>query len=152
MNRKADNLGQDGLSQIIPNQHTVTACLVSFAQQNGFVNLQFKDSPHNRDNVLSAGKKYFSPEAKLKLARLTFARGGKPKSEPFNMVIMYNKDLHGSKMCPYLALKLINKEKFISLDRDHYMDIMKSVEFIITKIKLANNDGDVSTLTKQDGK
>jgi hypothetical protein len=112
----------------MPNQHTVTACLVSFARQNGFVDLQFKDSPHNRDDVLSAGKKYFSPEAKLKLARLTFARGGKPESEPFDMVIMYDEDLHGSKMCPYLALKLINKEKFVSLDRDHYMDVMKSVE------------------------
>ncbi|KAG1887034.1 hypothetical protein F4604DRAFT_1675086 [Suillus subluteus] len=135
----------------MPNEHTVTGCLVSFAQQNGFVDIQFKDSPHSRDDIISARKQYFSPEAQLGLARVTFASGGEHEdSEPFDMVILYDEDLHRSKTCPYLALKLINREAFVSLDRDNYMDVMKSVEFIITKIKPANKDDNASTSADKD--
>lgn len=113
----------------MPDEHTVTACLVSFTQQNGFVDIQLGDGPHDREDVFSAAKQYFSPDARLEVARVTFSSGGEHDTEPYDMAIIYDRELHGDKRCPYLALKLIEKEKIESLSRDHYMDVIKSVEW-----------------------
>jgi hypothetical protein len=111
------------------DEHTITACLVSFAQQNGFVDLQLKNGPLYRPNILKAGKKFFAPDAQLAEARVTFDTGGEPENKPFVMIVLYDRELHGTKECPYLALKLVNKDKIINLGKEHYMDVIKSVEW-----------------------
>lgn len=110
------------------NNHTVTTCLLSFANENGFVDIQLQNNHYDHHNVSSAAKKYFSPEVHLEEARITFLSGGQPEDEPYDMVILYDQDLHGTKTCPYLAFKVINKDRMTSIGREHYMDLMKVVE------------------------
>ncbi|KAG1839107.1 hypothetical protein DFJ58DRAFT_845794 [Suillus subalutaceus] len=132
------------------DEHTVTTCLVSFAQHNGFVNLQINNGPLHHRDVLSAGKIFFAPDVQLVDARVTFGSDGGPEDKPFDMVVLFDRGLHGTKECPYLALKLIDKEKIINLGREDYMNVMKSVEYVIARIQPADNETTECMATRED--
>jgi hypothetical protein len=44
------------------------------------------------------------------------------------MIILFDHELHGKQMCPYLAVKAINNEKITNLGREDYMEVMRVVE------------------------
>jgi len=111
-----------------PSVQTVTACLVSFAQENSFVDIQLKDKPLTQQNLFSAAYWFFAPEAELKAAKIAYSSKDEGKDNPFDMIILFDHELHGKQMCPYLAVKAINNEKITNLGREDYMEVMRVVE------------------------
>lgn len=125
---KPRNYEGNSNSHNMSNEHTVTACLVSFAQQNGFVDVQLNEGQLTQQNLFSAGRKFFRPEAQLKGARIAYSNGGESEGEPFDMIVLYDQGLHGKGACPYLAFKSINRSAIINVSRGDYMEVMRAVE------------------------
>ncbi|KAG1721642.1 hypothetical protein EDB19DRAFT_1917169 [Suillus lakei] len=123
------------------NKQTVTGCLVSFAPVNGFIEVQLNNGPPNHKNILSAARKYFAEEAQLKEVRISLDSGGE-EDLPVQMIVVFDNLLHGSMKCPYLALKLIEKEKIMNLNNKDYMTVIRCINYILMKIPAANKKED----------
>ncbi|KAG2738971.1 hypothetical protein P692DRAFT_20398775 [Suillus brevipes Sb2] len=111
------------------NNRSVTACLVSFTPNNGFVDLNIPNGPLDHQELWRRGRKYFSPEAEIKEFRVTFGYSDEPDlDEQFDIIVLYDHKAHGTRRCPYLAFKLINKEKIVDVERDDYMAVIKAID------------------------
>lgn len=106
---------------------TVTACFVHSSPASGFVELTLKD-PLDWWNLLVCSKKFFCPEADMQKCKITFCDTEKP-DERFQIIMFYDRNTHGTPMCPYLAYKLKNGDKLIDLDRDDYITVIKAIDW-----------------------
>ncbi|KAG1880091.1 hypothetical protein F4604DRAFT_1679203 [Suillus subluteus] len=134
--------------ETIDDEQTITACLVSFAQENGFVDIQLKKEPLTQKNLFAAAHKFFIPGAKLKGARVAYSSSGNGGDNAFDIIILFDQGLHGQQVCPYLAVKSINRDTITNLGRDDYMEVMRAVEFVMAKI-LPKGDGQEASISNQ---
>ncbi|KAG1753297.1 hypothetical protein EDB19DRAFT_1824042 [Suillus lakei] len=123
---------------------TITACLVSFTPDNGFVDLNIAHGPLNLQDLRTKGSKNFRSEAEIKQCRIKFG-GSKETNDPeFQIIVFYDHKLHGTNRCPYLAFKMIDKE-MISVDKEDYMAVIKSVDLIKHKLRPFEQDQEGSS-------
>jgi hypothetical protein len=83
--------------------------------------------PLDWHNLKICSKRFFSLTADIQKTSITF-RHTETAEEPFEIVIFYDQNLHGTPKCPYLAYKVEGKDNIVDLDRDDYVTMMKAVD------------------------
>ncbi|KAG2133026.1 hypothetical protein DEU56DRAFT_757245 [Suillus clintonianus] len=130
---------------------TITACLVSNSPANGFVDVIIRE-PFDRQNLLIRSKKFFHVDANIKECRITLSHT-EEQNNHFQLMILYDHELHGKHNCPYLAYKFIDKSNVDDLGREDYMVVMKAIDIsliIRMKRKIRPTDQVVQDETKED--
>ncbi|KAG2136447.1 hypothetical protein DEU56DRAFT_756352 [Suillus clintonianus] len=107
---------------------TITACLVSNSPANGFVDVIIRE-PFDQQNLLIRSKKFFHIDANIKECRITLSHT-EEQNDQFQLMILYDHELHRKHNCPYLAYKFIDKSNVDDLGREDYMVVMKAIDII----------------------
>ncbi|KAG2148936.1 hypothetical protein DEU56DRAFT_909234 [Suillus clintonianus] len=113
---------------------TISACLVSFSPDNGFVDLDIEPGLLKLQDLRTKGSKYFCSEAEIKQCRITFRGDKETNDAEFQLIVLYDHKLHGTDRCPYLAFKTIDKV-MTSVEKEDYMAVIKSVDLMKHKLR-----------------
>lgn len=108
------------------NQRPITACLVSNSLANGYNDVNIK-VPFNWENLLTHSKKFFQLDADIRQQKVVFAYSEDSKERRYEIMVLYDQNLHGTINCPYLAYKILDR-KLEDVDRDDYMAVIKAVD------------------------